>query len=80
MLFRSVWAVADEGLRRSADGKVHLVRVFGDFGADGHLHVRSTGPQDSHQLAATAQADGLAMVPDGPGIAPGGAVEVLLLG
>jgi len=76
---RRVWAVADEGLRRQTDGKIHLVRVYGSFGADGRLHVRSTGPQGSHQLAATAQADGIAVVPDGDGVRPGGDVEVLLL-
>lgn len=74
-----VWAITDEGLRREPDGKIHLTRVFGGFGADGRLHVRSTGPQGSHQLAATAQADALALVPDGTGIAPGGSVEVLWL-
>jgi UTP--glucose-1-phosphate uridylyltransferase/molybdopterin molybdotransferase len=55
------------------------MRVFARFGADGRLHVRTTGPQGSHQLAATAQADALALVPDGDGVAPGGDVEVLLL-
>jgi molybdopterin molybdotransferase len=74
-----VWAVADEGFARRPDGKVHLNRVFGRFEADGRLHVRSTGAQGSHQLAATAQADGLAVVPDGEGVEPGGSVEVLVL-
>lgn len=74
-----IWAIADEGLRRDRDGKIHLTRVFAAFGADGRLHVRSTGPQGSHQLAATAQADAIAVVPDGTGVAPGGDVEVLLL-
>ena len=72
-------AVADDGLRRSVDGKIHLTRVFGAFGSDGRLHVRSTGPQGSHQLAATAQADAIAIVPDGEGVPAGGAVEVFLL-
>jgi len=76
---RRVLAVADEGLRRRPDGKTHLVRVFGSFGDDGRLHVRSSGPQGSHQLAATAQADGIAVVLDGEGVEPGGSVEVLLL-
>jgi molybdenum cofactor synthesis domain-containing protein len=74
-----IWAMADEGLRRGPDGKIHLTRVYGSFGADGRLHVRSTGPQGSHQLAATAQADAIAIVPDGDGVAPGGEVEVLVL-
>jgi molybdenum cofactor synthesis domain-containing protein len=75
-----VRAVADTGLPRRPDGKEHLIRVYGSFADDGRLHVRSTGPQGSHQLAATAQADGIALVPDGVGIPPGGDVEVLLLG
>jgi molybdopterin biosynthesis enzyme len=73
-------AVADDGLARRPDGKLHLIRVYGAFGADGRMHVCATGPQGSHQLAATAQADAIAVVPDGNGIPGGGDVEVLLLG
>jgi molybdopterin molybdotransferase len=72
-------AVADDGLARRPDGKIHLVRVTGEFGDDGRLHVRSVGAQGSHQLAATALADGIAVVPDGDGIAPAGDVPVLFL-
>ena len=36
-------------------------------------------PQGSHQLAATAAANALAVVPDGDGVAAGGDVDVLLL-
>src|SRR6202011_2088781 len=75
-----VLAVADEGLPRHPDGKLHLVRTHGRFGPDGRWHVRSTGAQGSHQLAATAAADGLALLPDGDGVGPGGDVEVLLIG
>lgn len=75
----TVLAVADDGLPRRPDGKLHLTRVHGGFGADGRLHVRVAGPQGSHQLAATAAALGLARVPDGPGVEPGGEVEVLLI-
>ena len=73
----TVLAVADGGLGRRPDGKTHWVRVFGGFGADGRLHVWVTGPQGSHQLAATAGAQGLAQVVDGDGVAPGGDVPVL---
>jgi molybdopterin molybdotransferase len=73
-------AIADGGLRRKPDRKVHYMRVHGSFRDDGRLHVSSTGPQGSHQLAATAAANALAAVPDGDGIAPGGEVEVLWLG
>jgi molybdenum cofactor synthesis domain-containing protein len=72
-------AVADAPLRRRRDGKTHYVRVAGEFGGDGRYHVRSVGGQGSHQLAATATATALAVVPDGDGIDAGSAVTVLLL-
>jgi molybdopterin biosynthesis enzyme len=40
--------------------------------------VRSVGAQGSHQLAASSLANAIAEVPDGDGIAPGGAVRTLL--
>ena len=61
------------------------MRVFhgwslrGEFANDGRLHVRDTGPQGSHQLAATSQANGLAIVPDGQGLPVGAEVDVMLL-
>lgn len=70
-------AVADEDMGRRPDGKTHWVRVFGGFGPDGRLHVRTTGPQGSHQLAATAAAQGLAAVLDGDGVPAGGELDVL---
>lgn len=74
-----VAAVADSPLRRRPDGKVHLQRVTARFGDDGRVHVHSVGAQGSHQLAASALADALAVLPDGDGVEPGEAVEVLLL-
>ena len=74
-----VVAVADVGLARRPDGKVHFVRVNGDFADDGRYHVRPVAAQGSHQLAATALADALAVVPDGDGVPEGGDVAVLLL-
>jgi molybdopterin molybdotransferase len=76
---RRVVAIADERLARRADGKTHFVRVHGEFGSDGRWHIRSSGAQGSHQLAATASANGLAILTDGPGVEPGGDIEVLLL-
>ena len=75
----TVRAIVDKQLKRRQDGKIHFMRVFGEFANDGRLHIRDTGPQGSHQLAATAQANGLAMVPDGQGLALGAEVEVMLL-
>jgi molybdopterin molybdotransferase len=72
-------AVSDTALERATDGKVHLVRVRGEFADDGRYHVRPVGAQGSHQLAATALADAIAVVPDGPGVPAGADVAVLLL-
>ncbi|MDP1818418.1 MAG: molybdopterin molybdotransferase MoeA [Acidimicrobiales bacterium] len=71
--------VAGEAFRRSPDGKVHYVRVVVERGAGGPLVVRSAGAQGSHHLTAMARADGLAVLPDGDGLAEGDEVHVLLL-
>ena len=75
----SAVAVADQELRRHTDGKIHLMRVTVVSGDDGRLHVRPVGAQGSHQLAATALADAMALVPDGDGIPEGADVAVLML-
>ena len=75
----SAVAVADQELRRHSDGKIHLMRVTVASGDDGRLHVRPVGAQGSHQLAATALADAMALVPDGDGIPEGADVAVLML-
>jgi molybdopterin molybdotransferase len=76
---QAISAIADSGLRRRPDGKVHLVRVVAAFGADGRLHVEPVAAQGSHQLAATALANALAIVDDGDGVAPGADVPTILL-
>jgi molybdopterin biosynthesis enzyme len=70
----------DESGRRRLDGRTNYVRVVASIGADGDVHVRSAGGQGSHQLAGLADANALAVVPDGDGIGPGERVAVLLLG
>ena len=75
----SLVAIADDGLPRRVDGKTHLVRVAAGFEDDGRCHVRSVGAQGSHQLAATALANAIAVVPDGEGVPAGGEVAVLLM-
>ena len=72
-------AVAGEPLGRRPDGKTHFVRVVAGVGEGGVLRVRSSGGQGSHQLGAMARADGLAVLPDGDGVAAGEPVEVMLL-
>ena len=74
-----VVAVVDAPLRRGRDGKVHFQRVVTHWAPDGRLHATPVSAQGSHQLAATALANGLAIVPDGDGIDVGGNVDVLLL-
>jgi molybdopterin molybdotransferase len=71
-------AISDDGIGRRADGKVHLVRVTAEFENDGRCHVRSIGAQGSHQLAATALSNALAIVPDGEGVPPGAEVAVVM--
>jgi molybdenum cofactor synthesis domain-containing protein len=73
-------AIADDGLRRHPDGKVHFVRDVVNQQGDGAWHARSAGGQGSHQLRAMADANGLAVVGDGPGIEPGRPVTVIYLG
>ena len=80
LLRPTVRAVLDAPIKRKQDGKVHYVRVFGGFESDGRLHVRDTGPQGSHQLAATALVNGLAYVPDSVGIEAGAEVDVYVIG
>jgi molybdenum cofactor synthesis domain-containing protein len=72
-------AVADEDLRRRADGKLHLVRVSASYGADGRFHVRPTAGQGSHQLRSAAMANALALVPNGHGVEEGASVRTMLL-
>jgi molybdopterin molybdotransferase len=75
----SLVGVTDTDVHRQVDGKVHFVRVTGAFADDGRYHVRPVGAQGSHQLAATALADALVVLPDGPGVPAGADVAVLML-
>ena len=75
----AVDALADEDLRRVADGKLHLVRVIATLCPDGRVHVCSSGGQASHLLKAMAMANALALLPDGTGVAAGEEVRVMLL-
>ena len=76
---RRVRALADGDLRRRPDGKAHFVRVAVRQDGDLGFHVASAGAQGSHQMSAMAAADGLAVLPDGDGVATGEPVEVILL-
>ena len=80
-IFRpEVRAIVDENVLRRADGKIHFDRVHATWGSDGRVHVRRTGEQGSHQLAATAVANAIMAVPDGDGLRAGDEVFVTFLG
>ncbi len=76
---QSLVAIADDHLPRTSDGKVHLMRVLAEFADDGRCHVRSARAQGSHQLAATALANAIAVVPDGDGLPAGAEVAIVLM-
>ncbi|NNE12528.1 MAG: molybdopterin molybdotransferase MoeA, partial [Ilumatobacter sp.] len=75
----SIVAIADDDLVRRRDGKVHLMRVQAEFADDGRCHVRPARAQGSHQLAATALANAIAVVPDGDGLPAGAEVAIVRL-
>ncbi len=73
-----VRATAAAPLRRRPDGKIHFARVVWAYGAGGY-EVQSAGGQGSHQLSSLAAANGLAVLPDGQGAAPGEVVDLIRL-
>ncbi len=73
------FALADEPMRRPADGKTHFARVIASPEPDGTWRIRSAGGQGSHQLTAMARANALAVLPDGTGVDAGGRVQIMLL-
>ena len=72
-------AVAGEHFSRLRDGKVHYVCVRATIAADGAIRVEKSGEQKSHILRTLADANALAILPDGSGVLAGEAVEILLL-
>jgi molybdenum cofactor synthesis domain-containing protein len=73
-----VVATAAEAMARRADGKLHLDRVVVDV-VDGRYVATGVRSQESNALAASAAANGLALLPDGEGVAAGDDVTVMLL-
>ncbi len=74
----AVVAVAGEDLGRRPDGKTHFLRVNAEH-ENGRVVVRSAGGQGSHMLWAMANANALAIVPDGDGYRAGDELDVLIL-
>jgi molybdopterin molybdotransferase len=75
----AVQVVAGEDLDRRADGRTEFRRVVVSI-ESGRYVARSAGGQGSHQLAALAAANALAVLPDGDGVRAQGEVDVILLG
>jgi len=72
-------ARATSDLPRRRDGKVHFALVLVARGGDGGLEVGAAAGRESHQLRAMADANALAVLPDGEGVRAGEAVEIMLL-
>ena len=74
-------AVAGHDMRRRSDGKLHLNRVTlrRSHDGSGRLVAEDAGAQASNVLTAMALSDGLALLPDGEGVAAGGEVDVMRL-
>jgi molybdopterin molybdotransferase len=70
-------AVADTDLHRTPDGKTHFVRVVLWVDEEGRWRLRPNAGQDSHQLLSMADANALAVLPDGEGVPAGGSVTAL---
>jgi molybdopterin molybdotransferase len=75
---REVRATAAGPMHRRVDGKLHLDRVVVDV-VDGAYVTTGVRSQESNALAASAAANGLALLPDGEGVDAGDPVTVMLL-
>lgn len=71
-------ATAAGDLRRRPDGRLHFARVRLERGGPTGWRAVPLRGQGSHQIGSLAGAHGLALVPDGDGVAEGGPVEVLV--
>ena len=73
-------AVAGHDMRRRSDGKLHLNRVtLRPEEGSRRLVATDAGVQASNVLSAMVSSDGLALLPDGEGVAAGDEVDVLRL-
>ncbi len=72
-------ANASERLERMPDGKIHFVCVRATIQREGTIRVQKSGEQKSHVLRTFADANALAILPDGPGVQSGEDVEIFFL-
>ncbi len=73
-----VRAAAAEDFKRTADGKTHFLRVQWKY-QNGSYEFKSAGAQGSHQLKGLADANGLAIIEDGPGLKAGQQADLICL-
>ena len=71
--------ILDCPLSRSRDGKLNLAHVIVRLEHDGRLHVKSVSRLGSHLLNAIADANAIAMVPDGEGLDTGQDVTAMII-
>jgi molybdopterin molybdotransferase len=74
-----VVAAAQDEFRRRPDGKTHFLRSVVTVDECGSWFVRPLAGQESHQLSAMADANALAVLPDGEGATIGERVRVMLI-
>ncbi|MDE3007547.1 MAG: molybdopterin molybdotransferase MoeA [Acidobacteriota bacterium] len=74
-----VRAVLDVALTRNHDQKLHVLHARVVVGDDGRWHVVELVRHGSHLLHAIARANAMLLYPEGPDLATGDEVEVLLL-
>jgi len=71
--------ILDCPLPRRRDGKLNLVHVTARWEDDGRLHVKSVSRLGSHLLNAIADANAIALVPDGDGLDTGQEVAAMII-
>jgi molybdopterin molybdotransferase len=75
----TAFMILDCPLPRNRDGKLNLVHVSAQFESDGRLHVKSVSRLGSHLLHAIADANAIAMVPDGDNLEIGEEVAAMII-
>jgi molybdenum cofactor synthesis domain-containing protein len=71
--------ILDCPVPRRRDGKLNLVHVTARWEGDGRLHVKSVSRLGSHLLNAIADANAIAVVPDGDGLETGQEVAAMII-
>ena len=72
------WGETVGSFKRREDGKTHFVRVIASAD-ETSLKVQPAKRQGSHQLTGMAEANALAILPDGEGLEPGSSLQFFFL-